>query len=273
MYKYMLDHPRRCYTHMFPAAETGWLLLVLLFLNSVQILWEVMLDWHSPAYDRLNAGQTLVNIYFQSVAVRTSGFNSVDITQLSVANLWLIAGMMYVAASPVTIALRYTGKSESITAEDRRTKATNTVGSQAQSIFMKHIILLFISVLFICMMEEVPLATDPNYSIFKIMFEVASGYGTVGLTLGYGTLPYSFCGVWSGGSKFVLLLVMILGKHRNLPESIDSAIHVPADLTQSSSGSEEDSVVVIDTSDDEDDDDVQKEEYDLEHGTTGSNST
>jgi Trk-type K+ transport system membrane component len=38
--------------------------------------------------------------------------------------------------------------------------------------------------------------------------------GTVGLSLGYGTMPFSFCGVWSGGSKFILALIMILGKHR-----------------------------------------------------------
>ena len=41
--------------------------------------------------------------------------------------------------------------------------------------------------------------------------------GTVGLSLGYGSYAFSFCGVWSGGSKFILALVMILGKHRYSP--------------------------------------------------------
>lgn len=54
---------------------------------------------------------------------------------------------------------------------------TNTVGSQAQSIFVKHAVFIFIAILFICMIEEVPLRIDPNYSIFKIIFEVISAYG------------------------------------------------------------------------------------------------
>lgn len=100
---------------------------------------------------------------------------------------------------------------------------------------MKHFFFLFISILFICMIEEIPLAVNPNYSMFKIIFEVVSAYGrrlsfripslpisislfelpgTVGLSLGYGSMPYSFSGAWSDGSKFILILVMILGKQR-----------------------------------------------------------
>ena len=45
--------------------------------------------------------------------------------------------------------------------------------------FMRHFIFLFVGVLFICMIEEVPLRNDPNWSIFKIIFEVVSGYGTL----------------------------------------------------------------------------------------------
>jgi Trk-type K+ transport system membrane component len=56
-------------------------------------------------------------------------------------------------------------------------KTTNTMGSQAQNIFVRHVFLLFVGLLFICMIEEVPLRVDPKYSIFKIVFEIASGYG------------------------------------------------------------------------------------------------
>jgi Trk-type K+ transport system membrane component len=53
--------------------------------------------------------------------------------------------------------------------------------------------------------------------------------GTVGLTLGYGSLPYSFCGVWKDGSKMVLLFIMILGKHRytttTTPPNVRSSLH------------------------------------------------
>jgi hypothetical protein len=65
VYRYMLDNPRRCFTHLFPSSETKWLLLVLLSLNSIEFLFEIMLDWDSSAYDNLNSGQKLVNMYFQ----------------------------------------------------------------------------------------------------------------------------------------------------------------------------------------------------------------
>jgi Trk-type K+ transport system membrane component len=54
----------------------------------------------------------------------------------------------------------------------------NTLAAQAQNIFVKHTIVLFVAVLFIIMIEELPLTSDPNFSIFKIIFEIVSAYGT-----------------------------------------------------------------------------------------------
>ncbi|ELR24825.1 cation transport domain containing protein [Acanthamoeba castellanii str. Neff] len=236
VYRYLLDHPRRCYTHLFPAPETRWLLVLLLFLNSVEFLFELILDWDNAAYLQLNAGYKLVNMYFQAIAIRTAGFNSVDLTKLSSAILWLYVGMMYISASPVAITVRYTGQAknqsrdDSIEAASRAPHKKNTVGSQVQNVFVKHFVCVFLAILFISMIEEVPLAVDPNYSLFKIIFEVVSAYGTVGLSLGYGSNPTSFLGVLSGGSKLVLSFMMILGKHRNLPDSIDTAVTVPKEL-------------------------------------------
>lgn len=116
----------------------------------------------------------------------------------------------------------------------------NTLAAQAQSVFVKHTIFLFVAVLFIVMIEEVPLVVDPNFSIFKIIFEVISAYGNgafapsplllsfcslaltplavcsgpVGLSLGYSDKPYSFSGAFQNGSKLVIIFMMILGKHR-----------------------------------------------------------
>jgi hypothetical protein len=53
----------------------------------------------------------------------------------------------------------------------------NTLAQQAQGLFIKHTIVLFVAVLFIVMIEEIPLTTDPHFSIFKIIFEIVSAYG------------------------------------------------------------------------------------------------
>ena len=41
--KFLLDHPRRCYTNMFPSTHTWWLLGVLLVLNIVDwVMFEIL---------------------------------------------------------------------------------------------------------------------------------------------------------------------------------------------------------------------------------------
>ena len=46
--RFLLDHPRRCYTNLFPSTHTWWLLGTILLLNSI--------DW--GAFELLNVCQT-----------------------------------------------------------------------------------------------------------------------------------------------------------------------------------------------------------------------
>ncbi|KAK4700650.1 Trk/Ktr/HKT type cation transporter, partial [Phenoliferia sp. Uapishka_3] len=89
-------------------------------------------------------------------------------------------------------------------------------------------------------------------SIFTIMFEVTSSYGTVGLSLGTPTVrdsvPFryvhpdsrdnqcqkntSLAGTLRILSKLVLCAVMIRGRHRGLPIAIDRAVLLPSDLVR-----------------------------------------
>ena len=61
-------------------------------------------------------------------------------------------------------------------------------------------------------------------SFLAICFEVSSAYGTVGLSVGFPGQNYSFCGSFTGVSKFIILLTFIAGRHRGLPETLDPAI-------------------------------------------------
>ncbi|KIW63593.1 hypothetical protein PV04_08581 [Phialophora macrospora] len=69
---------------------------------------------------------------------------------------------------------------------------------------------------------------DPvNFSTFNIIFEVISGYGCVGISVGVPWNNYSFSGAWHLASKLVLCAVMLRGRHRGLPVAIDRAILLP----------------------------------------------
>lgn len=73
-------------------------------------------------------------------------------------------------------------------------------------------------------------ATDTFFTIFSVLFEVVSAYGTVGLSLGTPTDNFSLSGRFRTLSKLVVVAVMIRGRHRGLPNAIDRAILLPEDL-------------------------------------------
>jgi len=111
-------------------------------------------------------------------------------------------------------------------------------------------VLLFVAILFICMIEDNALQINPYFSAFAIIFETISAYGTVGLSLGYGSASYSFSGAFSGGAKFIIILVMLLGKSRNLPNSIDSAVSL-SNLNDGQTEDDDDVVEVMSESDED----------------------
>lgn len=69
---------------------------------------------------------------------------------------------------------------------------------------------------------------DPRtYSVFNYLFEIVSGYTNIGLSIGLPDQSYSFSGGWYIGSKVVMILMMIRGRHRGLPVALDHAVKLP----------------------------------------------
>jgi Trk-type K+ transport system membrane component len=62
-------------------------------------------------------------------------------------------------------------------------------------------------------------------NLFYIAFEMISAYGSVGLSLGIPGQLYCLVGQMSGFGKFVIVLIMFLGKHRGLPNQNDEVIN------------------------------------------------
>ncbi|KAL2882674.1 hypothetical protein SGCOL_001881 [Colletotrichum sp. CLE4] len=87
---------------------------------------------------------------------------------------------------------------------------------------------LVLAVLIITIIETSKFIKDPvTFSVFNIIFEVVSAYGMVGISVGLPTDAFSFCGAWHVGSKLVLCLVMLRGRHRGLPVALDHAVRLP----------------------------------------------
>lgn len=89
---------------------------------------------------------------------------------------------------------------------------------------------LVLAVLLITIIETHHFLEDPvDWSVFNIVFEVVSAYGCVGISVGVPNAAYSFSGAWYTGSKLVLCLVMLRGRHRGLPVALDRAVRLPGD--------------------------------------------
>ncbi|CAF0951619.1 unnamed protein product [Adineta ricciae] len=80
---------------------------------------------------------------------------------------------------------------------------------------------LFVFIFLICAIEYRRMApVDPDITLLKIVFEIISAFGGVGMSLGYPNKTTSFASALSSGSKFLLILTMLMGRHRGLLASM-----------------------------------------------------
>ncbi|KUI55793.1 High-affinity potassium transport protein [Cytospora mali] len=104
------------------------------------------------------------------------------------------------------------------------------ISQQVQGQLAHDIWWLVLAVLVISTIETSHFLGDPaTYSVFNIIFEIVSAYGTVGISVGLPNASYSFAGGWHTASKIVLCLVMLRGRHRGLPVALDRAVRLPGE--------------------------------------------
>lgn len=121
---FLLDHPRRCYTNLFPSIHTWWLLGILVILNGTDWLAFEVLNvsymtkpanyyiadhCHQIGNTSITSLSTRTRILaglFQALAVRSGGFYVVNIPQLRIGLLVLYVIMMYISVYPVVITMR-----------------------------------------------------------------------------------------------------------------------------------------------------------------------
>eukprot|EP00927_Polykrikos_kofoidii_P032432 TRINITY_DN27634_c0_g1_i1.p1 TRINITY_DN27634_c0_g1~~TRINITY_DN27634_c0_g1_i1.p1 ORF type:complete len:812 (-),score=134.37 TRINITY_DN27634_c0_g1_i1:73-2283(-) len=240
--RFLLLHPRRCFTHLFPAVHTAWLLIVIIVLNGFMTFILVWQDYDSRALSGLTFMGKVWNGLFQAISSRTAGLNSVNLADLSQATTFCLAFMMFLATTPTVVVMRFsasldldiTGRKEGV--EEEVITGDNSLKNQARRYLWQDLTYLMICLLFILVLEKEQFNRSARYvspdsdgiyfdfSFFKVLFELISAYGTCGLSLGYQDQSASFSGVWTVPSQMLLVFVMILGRLRGLPDSIDPSV-------------------------------------------------
>ncbi|KAF3927740.1 hypothetical protein ABW21_db0207328 [Orbilia brochopaga] len=238
---FLLDHPRRCFTLLFPSTATWWLFAILVILNATDVLLFIVLDLTNHDVVSLPVSYRILDAFFQAVSTRTAGFAAVNLADLhpGVQVSYLI--MMYISVFPIAISVRktnvYEERSLGIYADHEEHDDPNDhsfVGAHLRKQLSFDLWYVFLGLFAICIAEGAKISnrTDYAFTQFSVLFEVVSAYGTVGLSLGYPNVNTSFSGQFTTFSKIVIMAMMIRGRHRGLPYELDRAILLPSESLQ-----------------------------------------
>ncbi|EDO18129.1 hypothetical protein Kpol_1031p33 [Vanderwaltozyma polyspora DSM 70294] len=262
---FLLDHPRRCFTLLFPSGPTWWLLASVIGLNSIALVLFIILDFGKEVLSSYSKGNRVLIGLFQAVSTRTAGFTVINLSELNVAMQLFYMLMMYISILPLAISIRRTNVYEEQSlgiyrhgtfyadepGDDSRTMSNSSDSQREYSMTRKpksayfnksfigthlrrqlsyDIWFIFLGLFIICICENGSIQDldKPDFSVFAILFEIVSAYGTVGLSLGYPDTNTAFSAQFSIISKLIIIAMFIRGRHRGLPYAIDRAIILPS---------------------------------------------
>lgn len=235
--RFLLDHPRRCFTLLFPSTATWWLFFILVVLNGVDLIFFIILDLGTGAVSDLPLNIRFLDGWFQAASTRTAGFSVVNLSAVhpAVQTSYLI--MMYISVFPIAISVRRTNVYEEKSLglygsaneeEGRNENGFSYVGAHLRRQLSFDLWYIFIGY-FILTISEGPRLMSGDFSMFAVLFEIVSAYGTVGLSLGYTGINASLCSQFSVVGKLVVIAMMVRGRHRGLPYGLDRAILLPSE--------------------------------------------
>ncbi|KAK3682672.1 cation transport protein-domain-containing protein [Podospora appendiculata] len=237
--RFLLDHPRRCFTLLFPSGATWWLFWILVILNGLDVMFFIVLDLGTSQLTDLSPGFKFLNGFFEAASTRTAGFSCVNLALLHPAVQVSYMIMMYISVFPIAISVRRTNVYEEQSLgiyghdkDDIDDQANYTdlsyVGAHLRRQLSFDLWLIFVAYFILAISEGPRIGNGPDdISMFAILFEIVSAYGTVGMSLGYPTVNASLCSQFSVVGKLVIVACMIRGRHRGLPYALDKAIMLP----------------------------------------------
>ncbi|MDZ8028773.1 MAG: TrkH family potassium uptake protein [Nostoc sp. DedQUE11] len=183
--------------------------IILLILGTIAFF---CIEIRNPeTFGSLNFYEQILVAWFQSVTPRTAGFNTIDISKMTTAGLFITIALMFIGASPGG-----TGGGMKTTTLRVLTSCTKTIlqGKEevllyerkiAISLILKAVGVLVGSVATVILATILISLTDPKLDFIQILFEVVSAFATVGLSTG-------ITATISTAAKLVLILTMYVGR-------------------------------------------------------------
>lgn len=246
----ILRFPRRLTTSLLPRKQTIYLCLTVI---SLDIIGVVSILFNDSSLEGMSMYKKIVNAFFDVVNTRQCGFSTItSLSSVSPCSIALLTVLMYIGPIPNIVAMRSSRDRGELEDENKEGdpnkqkkqkkdeyKTETDYGSfrneylkENAEFHLKRILFydlawIFFSWYALCLIENENIRADDDFDVFKFLFESISAYSMVGLSLGYKYVEYSLAGTLRPMSKFILIVLMMMGRHRFLPDNIDQAV-VPA---------------------------------------------
>jgi potassium uptake TrkH family protein len=154
--------------------------------------------------------ETFFYAFFQSASTRSGGLATMNVSEFSSPTLLVLSGLMFIGASPSSVGggIRTTTFALNLLFLFHFARGNQTIKIFRREIHEQDIIKsLVVTILatFICFLSIVILTMTEKHSLIEIIFEVASAFGTCGLSLGI-TSELSTIG------KCVIMILMFIGR-------------------------------------------------------------
>lgn len=158
----------------------------------------------------LKLGDKLLNAFFQSVTLRTAGFNTVDLGVAAPTTVFFMILFMFIGASPgstgggiktTTVAVLFAAMRSTLKGHEPVTLCGREV---PRDLVMRSLAIVVISAAVVTLGLFLLLLFEP-LPFEKLLFETVSAFGTVGLSLG--TTP-----MLGPAGKLVIIVMIFIGR-------------------------------------------------------------
>ena len=168
------------------------------------------LEFSQDRWSVFSIGDKIFASLFQSVTLRTAGFNTVDLTGISEPGQFVMVVCMLIGGASGSTAGGFKVTTLAILllatiAVFRKREDTQCFGRRIAGDTIHNALAIFMLYLILCFFGTILIANAEQTSLMMALFETASALATVGLSLG-------ITGALSAASKIVLILLMFLGR-------------------------------------------------------------
>ena len=180
---FLLTHPRRCYTLLFPSGPT-WILFSIIFaLNFVDTLLIIVLDLDNPEVNALPIGKRILAAIFQAASTRHTGTAHFNLANVSPAVQFSLMVMMYIAIFPIALSIRasntYEERSLGIWSEEsspNERDGRSYIMTHLQNQLNFDLWYIFLGIFILCIAEAKRIGDpeEPAFTVWTIFFEVTS---------------------------------------------------------------------------------------------------